>query len=196
MQTRTFHGPITPIDLAKALVAEFNRGNLRAQSFGDGRKAFVQIATPGMPASGGKTAITVQLAAVEDGVLIQLGQQDWIGVAASLGITALMALRQPLSLLSRIDDVAEDINSLQLTDRIWQAIDQTATGMGASFELSERLRRITCPFCLTANPVGEPACVACGAPLGPSQPTVCRSCGFVPPAGAPICPNCGKPIQP
>jgi hypothetical protein len=194
MQTRTFHGPIKPLDLAKALVAEFNRGNLRAQPFGDHQKAFVQIATPTLPASGGKTAITVQLTAVEDGVMIQLGQQDWMGVAASLGITALMALHRPLSLLSRIDDVAEDISSLQLIDRIWQAIDRTVTGMGASFELSERLRRITCPHCLTANPVGEPACVACGAPLGPSQPKTCRSCGFVPPAGASTCSNCGKPL--
>lgn len=194
MHTRTFHGPITTLDLAKALVAEFNRGDLRAQSFGDSQKAFVQIHKPGVPVSGGRTAITIQLTAVEDGVMIQLGQQDWIGVAASLGVTALMALHRPLSILSRIDDVAEDIASLQLTERIWQTIDATATGLGASFEVSERLRRITCPHCLTANPVGEPACIACGAPLGPSQPGTCRSCGFVLPAGAPTCPNCGKPV--
>jgi len=194
MQTRTFHGPIAPLDLAKALVAGFSRGNLRAQAFGDQKKAFVQIATPGLPTSGGKTALMVQLTAIEDGVMIQLGQQDWIGVAASLGLTALMALRQPLSLLNRIDDLAEDLSSLQLVERVWQTIDQTATGLGASFDISERLRRITCPHCLTANPVGESACIACGAPLGPSQPNACLACGFIPPAGATTCPNCGKSL--
>lgn len=194
MQTRTLHGPITPADLAKALVAEFNRANLRAQAFGDAKKAFVQIASPGAPASGGRTALTVQLTAVEDGVMIQLGQQEWIGVAASLGLTALMALRRPLSLLSRLDDLAEDISSLQLANRVWQTIDRTAMGLGASHEISERLRRVTCAYCLSANPVGEPACVACGAPLGPSQPNACRACGFVPPAGAVTCPNCGQPL--
>jgi hypothetical protein len=194
MQTRTFHGPIAPLDLAQALVAGFNRGNLRAQAFGDQKKAFVQIATPGLPTSGGKTALMVQLSAVEDGVMIQLGQQDWIGVAASLGLTALMALHRPLSLLNRIDDLAEDLSSLQLAERVWQTIDQTATGLGASFDISERLRRITCPHCLTANPVGGSACIACGAPLGPSQPNACRACGFIPPAGAATCPNCGKAL--
>ncbi len=194
MLTRTFHGPIAPLDLAKALVAGFNRGNLRAQAFGDQKKAFVQIATPGLPTSGGKTALMVQLTAIEDGVMIQLGQQDWIGVAASLGLTALMALRRPLSLLNRIDDLAEDLSSLQLAERVWQTIDQTATGLGASFDISERLRRITCPHCLTANPVGGSACIACGAPLGPSQPNACRACGFIPLAGATTCPNCGKSL--
>lgn len=194
MQTRTFHGPITTLDLGRALVAEFNRGNLRAQLFGDKQKAYVQIAKPGVTPSGGKTAITVQLTSVEDGVMIQLGQQDWIGVAASLGLTALMALHRPLSLLNRIDDVAEDIGSLQLTERIWQVIDATVTGLGASFNVSERLRRITCPHCLTANAVGEPACIACGAPLGPSQPKACLSCGFIVQAGASTCQNCGKPV--
>ena len=194
MQTRTFHGPIAPLDLANALVAGFNRGNLRAQAFGDQQKAYVQIATPGLPTSGGKTALMVQLTGIEDGVLIQLGQQDWIGVAASLGMTALMALHRPLSLLNRIDDLAEDLGSLQLAERVWQTIDQTAAALGASFEISERLRRITCPHCLTANPVGEPACIACGAPLGPSQPHACRACGFIPPAGSTTCPNCGKSL--
>jgi len=194
MQTRTFHGPITAIDLAKALVAEFDRGNLRAQTFGDSKKAYVQIAKLGAPASGGGTALSVQLTEIEDGVMIQLGQQEWIGVAASLGLTVLMALHRPLSLFNRIDDLAEDISSLQLVERVWQTIDQTAMAMGASHEISERLRRITCPHCLTANPVGEAACIACGAPLGPSQPGVCRACGFIPPAGAATCPNCGKPL--
>jgi DNA-directed RNA polymerase subunit RPC12/RpoP len=69
-------------------------------------------------------------------------------------------------LLGRLDDIAQDIESLQLSEDIWKAIDNFANLKGATFELSERLRRIVCEYCNTANPVGEPSCIACGAPLG------------------------------
>lgn len=37
MEQRIFHGELTPNDVANALIAQFNRGNLRAQAFGDER---------------------------------------------------------------------------------------------------------------------------------------------------------------
>jgi uncharacterized paraquat-inducible protein A len=132
---------------------------------------------------------------VEDGVLARLGQQEWLGVAASLGTTALGALRNPLTLLGRLDDLAQDISSLQLTDRVWQTVVRTAESLGASHEISERLRRLTCSYCLTANPVGEPRCIACGAPLGPEQPSACPHCGYIVGAGEVTCPQCGKPLR-
>ena len=191
MEIRTFHGPITPADLARPLVAEFDQGNLRSQVVGGGEKMVVQIATSGMPVSGGHTAVSVELTQVEDGVLVRVGQQEWLGVAASIGKTALMALHNPLALIGRLDDIAQDVVSIQLIDRIWDTIKQTAQSHGASHEISERLRRIVCPYCLTANHVGAPSCIACGAPMGPSQPVACGRCGFVTAAGTPVCPSCG-----
>ena len=99
MEIRTFHGSITPTDLAHAIAAEFDQGNLRSQILGDDKKKVVQIASPGMPASGGHTAVTVELTRVEDGVLVRVGQQEWLGVAASIGKTALMAAAE-LSLVN------------------------------------------------------------------------------------------------
>ncbi len=194
MDQRTYHGPIAPDDLASALIAEFDQGNLEAQALGQGRERLVQIASRRLRASGGQTAISIQLLPVEDGVLVRLGEQQWLGVAASLGQTALAALRNPLSLLGRLDDLAQDIESLQLAQRIWATIDRTAASLGASQELSERLRRVTCAYCWTANPVGESRCVACGAPLGPQQPLACNKCGFVAPAGTAKCPQCGAAL--
>lgn len=191
---RTYHGPITTAGLARALVAEFNRGNLRAQQVGRGDHLVVQIASRPGSASGGPTAITVQLRSVEDGVHVQIGQQAWFGVVASLAQTGLWAIRSPWNLLSRLDDLAEDISSLALTDRIWNLLSRTAQGAGASFEISERLRRLTCAYCMTANPVGAPACDACGAPLGPAQPSGCPNCGYVSAPGTPDCPQCGAPL--
>ncbi len=64
--------------------------------------------------SGGQTALTVAVQTTEDGVIIEIGQQAWLGVAASIGHTALSALRNPFSLLGRLDDLAQDIENIQL----------------------------------------------------------------------------------
>jgi hypothetical protein len=196
MEQRTFHGPVRPIDFARALVAEFDQGNLRARTVGRGRDIVVQVASPAMPASGGRTAISIHLTAIEDGVLVRVGQQQWLGVAASLGLTALSALVRPRTLLGRLDDLAQDIASLNLTNLVWRTLEGVAKKLGASYEISMRLRRISCPYCRTANPVGEPHCVACGAPFGDLQPRTCNNCGFVLDADDLRCPNCGQATKP
>ena len=192
MEQRIFHGNLTPKALASALQGEFNRGNLRAQQIGSAQKIMVQIATRDQPLAGGQTALTVNIEALEDGVAVSLGRQAWLGVAASLGKTALSAWRNPWRILERLDDLAQDIENLQLTEKVWQTIESTARNLGASYELSERLRRMVCEYCLVANPVGEPSCLACGAPLGKVQPDTCRNCGFVLKLGEITCPNCGS----
>jgi hypothetical protein len=195
MDTKIYHGNITPFDFAKNLIAEFDRGNLRAQQLGTGKEIAVQITTRQMRRSGGQTALTVTIEEVEDGVAVEVGKQSWFGVAASLGTTALSAIRNPFNLLGRLDDVAQDIESMQISDRVWEVVENTAYAAGASFELSERLRRLVCAFCNTANPVGEPSCIACGAPLGDSQPRTCLRCGFVVKHSETTCPNCQNKLD-
>ena len=189
---RNFHGPITPQDVAHALLGEFNQTNMKAQQIGRGEKILVQIASKDRPRSGGSTSISVSIIKIEDGVAVQLGKQSWLGLAASLSQTALYTWRNPWRIIERLDDMAQDLEYLQLTDRIWEVITKTAQSLGASFGLSERLRRLACEFCETANPVGEPSCIACGAPLGQKQPSSCPKCGFTLRKGEPVCPNCGK----
>jgi len=190
MERRIFHGNIKPNDIAHALMAEFNRGNMHAQVLGNKDKMAVQIATRMGTQSGGPTALTINLQTVEDGILVEIGQQAWLGVAASLGQTALSALRNPFSLLGRLDDLAQDIESMQLNEKTWQVIDRTVATLGASYALSERLARLTCEYCGSANPLGEAGCLACGAPLGDTHPTTCPRCGFVVTPTETVCPNC------
>jgi DNA-directed RNA polymerase subunit RPC12/RpoP len=194
MDRRIFHGNIQPNDIAQALMAEFNRGNLYAQVLGNRDKMAVQIATRAGALSGGQTALTVSLQTVEDGIMVELGQQAWLGVAASLGNTALSALRNPFSLLGRLDDLAQDIENMQLGEKTWKVIEASVAALGASHALSERLARITCEYCNSANPVGEANCLACGAPLGDVQPTTCPRCGFVVTVGQSTCPNCSAKL--
>jgi DNA-directed RNA polymerase subunit RPC12/RpoP len=195
MERRIFHGNLKPNDIAHALLAEFNRGNLIAQVVGNKDHMAVQIATRMGAPSGGATALTINLQTVEDGILVELGQQAWLGVAASLGQTALSALRNPFSLLGRLDDLAQDIENLQLNDKTWQVIEAAVATLGASYALSEKLARIACEYCGSANPLGEGNCLACGAPLGDAQPTTCQNCGFVVTTRETVCPNCNAKLH-
>lgn len=192
MDTKIFHGDLTPDALANMLIAHFNRGNYQVQRIGDGKRLAVQIATREKILAGGPTALTVTMEKVSDGVSVQLSKQAWFGVAASMGITALGALKNPWSLLERIDDLAQDLESLQLQENVLQALEEYARQHGTGYVLSERLQRLVCPYCLTVNPVGTPSCLACGAPLGESQPTTCPNCGFILDKHESTCPNCGK----
>lgn len=175
-------------------MSEFNHGNIRAQVLGGKDNQVVQIATRPGARSGGQTAISVHIKKVSQGVLIELGQQNWFGIAASMGVTALSAIRNPFNLIGRLDDLAQDIESLNLKENIWEVVDHLAASAGASHQLSERLRRLSCGYCSTANPVGEASCLACGAPLGDVQPRTCNNCGFVVLKDEKSCPNCKEKL--
>ncbi len=161
---------------------------------GEEHNLTVQIASAQFTRSGGRTAITVNLQQVEDGVMVQIGDQQMLGVAASLGQTAISALLNPLNLLGRLDDIAQDVSNLQLNDSIWQVVARVVNAAGASQQLSERLSSVTCEFCGAANPVAGPTCVACGAPLGKTQPKTCSNCGYVLEHDEKFCPNCGQAV--
>lgn len=196
MEPRIFHGNLTPKDIANALIAHFNRGNFQASQYGKDKNVVIQIATHEHSKSGGQTGLTIQIQQVEDGVSVQIGEQGMLGVVASLGQTALSALRNPWNIVGRLDDLAQDVQNLQLSDEVWEIVEKTVHAAGASYELSERLRRTVCAYCNTANPIGEPSCVACGAPMGDVQPQTCSLCGFVVKQGEEFCPNCGAIIHP
>jgi hypothetical protein len=195
VERKLFHGDLQPIDIAQGLLAEFDRGNLRAQVLGEGDDLAVQIATRPGTRSGGPTGITVSIRKAADGVWVQPGSLDWLGTAASLGATTMAALANPWSLLHRLDDIAQDVENIQLMERIWASVERTTRLHGANLQLSDRLRRLSCEYCGTANPVGEGSCMACGAPLGPAQPGTCPTCGFLVSAGEASCQNCGQDLR-
>lgn len=195
-QQRTYHGEITPDDMAAALLAEFNQGNLHltAAKIGAGRGVLVQIATRPGRHSGGNTAVAVALQKVEDGVNVVIGQQDMLGVAASLGQTALATLFNPLSVIGRLGDLAQDVNAFSLTDRIWTTLERFARTTQSTKAISARLQSVACPYCNTINPLGAAQCSHCGGPLGEAQPVACVKCGNVMPPKSHFCGNCGAAL--
>jgi hypothetical protein len=195
MEQRIYHGSFTAQTLAGCLVSFFDHGNLKVQVLGENPTVLVQIATDENSSSGGKTALSILLQNVADGVAVKVGQQNWLGIAASMGFTAISTLRNPFNLLWRIDDLAQDLENMQLTDQVWNTLDENARILGTGFELTDRLKRFRCDYCDVANPAGEPTCIACGAPMEHNQPITCKNCGFVILKNETICPNCKKTIN-
>lgn len=195
MTQKVFHGEVTPDDLAVALEGEFNRGDLNVTRSGGGDKAVVNIHTPQYRTSGGTTALCITIQKHDDGIVVVMGDQEWLGIAASLGQTALSTLRNPWSLLGRLDDVAADVDAMKLPEKVWIAIERFVNSKGASKQISERLRTTICRYCNAANPVGTAVCVQCGGPLGDVQPGTCAECGFVNVKDARFCASCGKKIM-
>jgi RNA polymerase subunit RPABC4/transcription elongation factor Spt4 len=194
MTKKVFHGNFTPDNLAALILLHFNRGNLEVQKIGSGEQVAIQIRTRSTAQSGGQTAIGVTLQTFDDGVIISTGQQQWAGIAASLGYSALAALRNPFTLLGRIDDIAQDLEYLSLEEEIWNVLSANIKIKGSQYDLSRRLQRMVCDYCDTANPVDAPACIACGAPMGDKQPKTCKSCGYVLTTRDRFCPNCRKAV--
>ncbi|MGV8024950.1 MAG: zinc ribbon domain-containing protein [Anaerolineaceae bacterium] len=194
MEQKIFHGQFSPEELAECIQIHFNRGNLVVQKIEYEDGLGIQIKTRDFHTSGGDTALGISLKKVEDGVSVQVGQQTWVGIAASLGYSALAAFLNPVNLLNRLDDIAQDVEYMQLTDEVWKVIETNALALGSGYELSEKLHRITCEYCGAANPAGEPTCVACGAPMGSVQPRSCKNCGYIILDHAVVCPNCKRKL--
>mgnify|MGYP001772988962 CR=1 FL=1 len=188
MEQWTYRGNINPQGLADALVARFNHGDLMAHEIvGQDGHILVQIATRDWGWGAARSALTVGIAPVEGGVRVTVGQQQWMDAAASLAITGLSALVNPLSLLGRIDDIARDVGKLTLPEKVREAIEHYCDSVGAKLGLSEKQIVVTCPYCGVGNPVGAGVCSACGGSLAEAQPVACPKCGFVSPNEARFC---------
>lgn len=194
MEQRSYHGDLTPDDLARALLAAFDQGNLMAQQVGRGEKTLVQIAKRRGAQSGGNVSLTVTIQRNADGVTVAVGEAEWLGVAASLGQTALSTLMNPWNIINRLDDLAQDVSSLNLSTQVWEAVEKFAQTTRATKTISERLQAVACPYCGAANELKAPNCVSCGGPLGDVQPAACPKCGNVMPPRSKFCGNCGTAL--
>lgn len=194
MEMKFYHGDVNIDELASAISSRFNHNNLKASIHKTKKQRLIQISSTEYSTSGGQTALGITLQNHEDGVTIKLGKQDWMGIAASLGMSVLYATLNPLNLFNRLDDIAQDFENINLDDKIWEAIEEIMLTKGFSHQLSEKLKRFACAYCNTAIPVGATSCFACGAPTGNQQPVPCVNCGFINSKDRNVCQNCKEKI--
>jgi len=192
---RTYWGGISAQSLARSLVEHFNTPDTRAQMVGDPSRILVQIGNRPREFGDPTTALTVGIVQDEESITVTMGQQKWIGIAADLAKTGIMALINPWYLLNELDDVARNMDWLGLREQVWQAIDGYCQAVGGSLGVPPELRQVVCPYCGVGNPIGQPKCTACAAPLGDYQPTTCPKCGYLLPYTKRFCTRCGASIK-
>jgi predicted RNA-binding Zn-ribbon protein involved in translation (DUF1610 family) len=154
----------------------------------------VQIATRDWGWGAARSALSIGIAPVDGGVRVTLGQQQWLDAVASLAVTGLGMLVNPLFLLQRIDDIARDVGKLTLPDRVWDAVEHYVDSVGAKLGMSEKQLMVTCPYCGVGNPIGVGRCSACGGSLADVQPVACPDCGFISQKDARFCSRCGAKL--
>lgn len=196
MQRRTYRGPIEARGLAAALVQRFNDGHLIAQATGPDDHIIVQIAArEGDRGRRVRAALTVSIIQEDETVEVSLGEHQWLGSAADLLGTGLKGWLMPVSLLAEMADIADDIQTLQLPTRVWEAVDHYVESVGAKLGLAEEDRMVACRFCGVGNPIGVEQCSACGGSLVEVQPRACPQCGKLSPASASFCSRCGARLE-
>ncbi|RLC90242.1 MAG: hypothetical protein DRI37_01975 [Chloroflexi bacterium] len=195
VEQRAYHGKIDPEALARALVAQFNQGETRAQwTRGTQGRTAVQIQNRKVERGDPTTAITLHITPSETGVVLSMSEQQWLSVAADMAKSGLLALLNPWNLIGELDDIARNVRSLQLRQEVWQGIETYCRGVGAGIGTASQLQHIVCPYCGTPNPLGTLTCQACHAPLAEVQPVVCPRCGYLNDPRAQLCVNCGAPL--
>ncbi len=196
VEQRLYHGEISPKDLAKTLVMQFDEGETVAQWMkGEAHRAVVQVRSRGVEHGDPNTAVTVQITPTKTGVTVSVSEQRWLGVAADLAKTGVMGWLNPARLLGELDDIARNVRWLGLRSEIWKAVDEYCQNRGSGRGTSAIISSVVCPYCGTPNEIGAHTCQACRAPLAQAQPIVCPRCGFLNDPQAALCVNCGAQLQ-
>ncbi len=197
MEQRIYHGSIRPDGIVQMLLNEWDRDETIAQAFGEGDQFVVQIGQRdgGWFADEPRQAITLEIQALEDGVRVAMGQQQWykesgvqIFAGGLIGFLPFF-FAFPLGELFGGDGAVDQ----SLPRRIWQSIDRYAATFGAATGKTQRLPTISCPECGVANPQGVERCSACGAHL--NVRAGCPHCGHTNPPGANFCNRCGVQLR-
>lgn len=192
MITKTYYGDFDLNDFVRFLAASFRDENLDVRLTRSGEKSLVRFVSSRFARSGGQFGLNVILTPFEDGVKVSVQDPEALGVAASLGKTAIVTLINPRNLFARLDDVAQDLENITLDDSVVKIIDVYMKEHHLSLRLSERLSRSVCEYCQSTNAYGVSNCVSCGAPMGAVQIKTCSACGYGMPVDAVRCSECGK----
>lgn len=196
VEQRSYHGNLSPDDMARALVMRFDEGDTRAQWMRDAEKrAVVQVRSRKAEHGDPNTAVTVHITPSETGVVVSVSEQKWLGVAADLARTGVKGWLNPMRLLNEIDDIARNVRWLGMRSEIWKAVEEYCQSRGSGRGTAALLKNVVCSYCGTPNDIGAHNCNACKAPLTAEQPIVCPQCGFLNNPEASLCVNCGGRLR-
>ena len=190
MITKTYYGKFKIDHFLNFLAAAFRDQNLEVHVSKHAERNVVRFVSARTARSGGQFALNLILTEFDGGVRIDIGNPEALGVAASLGKTAIAALINPYNLLVRLDDVAQDIENITLDQSLLKEIEQYMKVNHLTLKLSSSLSKTVCLYCHSINEYGNSNCVSCGAPMGDTLLKTCPRCGYAMSDKIMRCPQC------
>ena len=151
MEQRTYHGDLSPDEIANALLAQFNQGSFAAQRLSQGDRALVQVGTRDRH-NRIENALTVTISKTPDGVNVAVGDQQVLGAAADLAQAGLGALFNPLSLLGNLGEIAGDVSSFSLPQQVWETVDKYCKSAGGGLGGSPKQLTVACSLLWRGEP--------------------------------------------
>lgn len=145
MEQRTYHGTITPDQLADYLVQLYDpQKNMQAQKIGQGDSLIVQIAMSDEPENkrGALTIAIVRATDAESGVMVTMGEQQWLtpnNMAYAAMMAAISVLITPWALFGLIWPVSQIMATRMLPNDVWNTIDTYMVGQGAQRSYTQQL---------------------------------------------------------
>ncbi len=137
MQQRVYHGTVSPDQLADYLVQLYDpQKNMQAQRIGEGDSLIVQIAMSDVPENkrGALTVAIVRAMDAESGVMITMGEQQWLtpqNMAYGAMMAAISVLVTPWALFGLIWPVSQILETRMLPNDVWNTIETFMIGQGA-----------------------------------------------------------------
>lgn len=197
MEQRVYHGQVTPEGVAQMLLETWDRDQTIAQGFGEAQRVIVQIGQreAGWFSDEPRQALTLDIEAIEGGVQVTMGQQQWYkDEGGQIFVGGLIGFL-PFFFTFPLGRLFGDEPSLDqgLVGQIWQSIDRYAGQFSAATGATQRLQTVPCPECGVSNPQNAQRCSACGSTL--TAPETCPRCAHLNPAGARFCNRCGTELM-
>ena len=137
MEQRVYHGAVSPDQLADYLVQQYDpQKNMQAQRIGEGDSLVVQIAMSDDPEKkhGALTLAVVRATDAEAGVMITMGEQQWItpqNVAHTAMMATIAVLITPWALFGLIWPLSQIVSARMLPNDVWNTIETYMLGQGA-----------------------------------------------------------------
>lgn len=207
LEQRVYSGSIDPNGLAQHLIDTWDAGETAAQALEGDEGIIVQVGqrTGGLFSDAPKSALTLALEPVGDGLRVSAGEQEWYRDGGQLMVGGLIGFF-PFFFTWPLGGGRGDPVDPQLAARVWESVEGYARQYGAAPSASRplaqrpgpatgattRLGGVSCPACGVENPAGAERCRECGTFL---QAQACPQCGVSNPATANFCMRCGSSLR-
>jgi ribosomal protein L40E len=208
MEQRIYQGRIDPNTLAQQLLDTWDQGDTAAQALEGDEGIIIQVGqrSGGIFSDEPKSAVTVALEPVSDGLRVTLGEEQWYRDGGGQIMVGGLIGFFPFFFTWPLGGGRDEPVDSQLTSQVWESVEryvqQYGAATGATTRISQqpdaatgtttRLPGIHCPSCGTDNVTEAERCRECGTYL---QARACPQCGVSNPATANFCIRCGSTLN-